>query len=340
MRIVFHGENAASFSHDFQRLVGEAAQISVLPDVLTDPAHAQTYVAADVIVGATFSGDLPQPRQLQLFHVPGAGYDAVDLDAIPDSAVVCNCFGHEQAIAEYVMAALLERHVPLADADRQLRQGNWTYTSGSPDRVHGELAEKTIGLLGFGHIGKAIAARAKAFEMKVHVANRSPVPTSSLVDRSFVLNSLGEFWSSADFFVVSVPSNAETVGMVNAESFAAMRASAVILNVGRGPTIDERSLYEALKQPSHRRRRHRHLVQLSLPRPSQRPALEVPFPRIAERRDDAAHVGLDNRNDQSAQANDCRQYQSPRRRQTLRQCGAAGANLRQRVDRGIDQPRL
>ena len=173
MRIVFHGENAASFSHDFQRLVGEAAQISVLPDVLTEPADAQIYAAADVIVGARFSRDLPRPRQLQLFHVPGAGYDAVDLEAIPDSAVVCNCFGHEHAIAEYVMAALLERHVPLADADRHLRRGIWTYTSGSPDRVHGELAEKTIGLLGFGHIGKAIAARAKAFEMKVHVANRS-----------------------------------------------------------------------------------------------------------------------------------------------------------------------
>ncbi|TMH05570.1 MAG: phosphoglycerate dehydrogenase, partial [Betaproteobacteria bacterium] len=164
MRIVFHGENAASFSHDFQRLVGEAAQISVLPDVLTDSAHSQTYGAADVIVGGRFSADLPQPRQLQLFHVPGAGYDAVDLDAVPDSAVVCNCFGHEQAIAEYVMAALLERHVPLADADRHLRQGEWTYGAGSPERVHAELAEKTIGLLGFGHIGKAIAARAKAFE--------------------------------------------------------------------------------------------------------------------------------------------------------------------------------
>jgi phosphoglycerate dehydrogenase-like enzyme len=247
MRIVFHGENAASFSHDFQRLAGEAAQISVLPDVLTDAADSRLYAAADVIVGVKFSGGLPQPRQLQLFHVPGAGYDAVNLDAIPDSAVVCNCFGHEQAISEYVMAALLERHVPIADADRQLRQGNWTYTSGSPDRVHGELAEKTIGLLGFGHIGKAIAARAKAFEMKVHVANRSPVPPSPLVDRSFGLNGLGEFWSSADFFVVSVPSNADTLGIVNAESFAAMRASAVILNVGRGPTIDEQSLYEALK---------------------------------------------------------------------------------------------
>ena len=62
MRIVFHGENAASFSHDFQRLVGETAVISVLPDGLTDRAHAQAYAAAEVIVGARFSGDLPQPR--------------------------------------------------------------------------------------------------------------------------------------------------------------------------------------------------------------------------------------------------------------------------------------
>src|SRR5438477_4309874 len=247
MHIVFHGQNAASFSEGFARLVPQTAQIHVLPDMLITPADRQTYAEADVIVGIRTDRDLPRLEKLQLFHVPGAGYDAVDLGALPASAVVCNCFGHEQAIAEYVMAALLERHVPLADADRHLRQGKWTYAAGSPKRLHGELAETTIGLLGFGQIGKAIAARAKAFEMKVHVANGSTVPTSSLVDRSFALNRLSEFWSSADFFVVSVPSNADTVGMVNVESFAAMRASAVIMNVGRGPTIDEQSLYAALK---------------------------------------------------------------------------------------------
>ncbi len=71
-----------------------------------------------------------------------------------------------------------------------------------------------------------------------------------MVDRSFSLHQLDEFWGSADFFVVSVPSNAETAGIVNAGSFASMRPSAVLLNVGRGPTIDEQALYEALK--SHR----------------------------------------------------------------------------------------
>ena len=107
MRIVFHGENAASFSHGFEGLVAKSAQVIVLPDSLADRAHAQAYVEADCIVGARFSSALPRPAKLQLFHVPGAGYDAVDLGAIPDAAIVCNCFGHEQAIAEYVMAAML-----------------------------------------------------------------------------------------------------------------------------------------------------------------------------------------------------------------------------------------
>ncbi|MFC7400035.1 2-hydroxyacid dehydrogenase [Chelatococcus sp. GCM10030263] len=247
MRIVFHGENAASFSHGFAALVGEGAEIAVLPDVLASDADRAAYAAADVIVGTRYEASFPRPDRLRLFHVPGAGYDAVDLAALPASAIVCNCFGHEQAIAEYVMAAILARHVPLADADQRLRRADWTYWAGAPDRVHDELAEKTIGLLGFGHIGKAIAARAKAFEMKVHVANRSPVASSALVDRAFGLNDLAAFWGSADFIVVSVPLTPETTGIVNAAAFSAMKPAAVIINVGRGPTIDETALYEALR---------------------------------------------------------------------------------------------
>ncbi len=248
MRIIFHGENAASFSSGFAGLVGPGAEILVLPDVLTSEADRQAYAQADAIIGTKFDAGLPQPSRLKLFHVPGAGYDAVDLRLLPASANLCNCFGHEQAIAEYVMSALLTRHIPLADADRRLRQGDWAYWAGAPDRVHGEIAGQTIGLLGFGHIGKAIARRAKAFEMQVHVANRSPVATSGLVDRAFTLVQLGEFWGSADAIVVSLPLTPETKGLVGQAAFAAMRPDAVIFNVGRGPIIDEAALYAALKE--------------------------------------------------------------------------------------------
>src|SRR5438552_18578737 len=141
MRIVFHGENAASFSHDFGRRVGETADIRILPDLLTSSAHREAYAAAEAIIGVRFARDLPQPEGLRLFHVPGAGYDAVDLAALPGSAIVCNCFGHEQAIAEYVMAALLERHVPLACADRDLLKGKCACWAGAPVRLPGECAE-------------------------------------------------------------------------------------------------------------------------------------------------------------------------------------------------------
>lgn len=246
MRIIFHGENAASFSQGFEELVGPDAEVLILPDALESPADREAYAAAQAIIGVKFDAGLPMPDGLKLFHVPGAGYDAVDLTRLPTQTSVCNCFGHEQAISEYVMGALLSRAIPLADADARLRRGDWAYWAGSPDRVHGEIAGRTIGLLGFGHIGKAIARRAKAFEMKVHVANRSPVATSDLVDRAFGLDELEAFCGSVDALVVSVPLTADTTGLVGKAEFAAMRPDAVILNVGRGATIDEAALYEAL----------------------------------------------------------------------------------------------
>jgi phosphoglycerate dehydrogenase-like enzyme len=253
LRVVFHGDQLAPFTTGFADLLAARlddprvphADVVVLPTQLTSDVDRRAYAAADVIVSFNFTRTLPRPDALTLFHIPGAGFDAVDLDAVPPAAIVCNCFGHEQPIAEYVMAALLMREVPLLDADRQLRERNWFYTVGR-GQVHGELAEKTIGLLGFGHIGKAVAARAKAFEMTVHVANRSAVPTSTIVDRAFRLDDLPAFWASADFFVISVPLAPETTGIVDAAAFEAMRPTAVVINVGRGPLIDEQALFDAL----------------------------------------------------------------------------------------------
>lgn len=247
MRIVFHGENAASFTGGFAALLDMPAEVVVLPDTLSGPADHAAYAGAEVIVSTRYGTALPRPDGLRLFQVPGAGYDAVDLAALPAAAVVCNCFGHEQAIAEYVMAALLARTVPLTDADARLRRGDWAYWAGAAARAHGELAGTTIGLLGFGHIGQAIARRAKAFEMQVAVANRSPVPPSLLVDRAFGLDALPAFWATADAFVVSVPLAEGTRGIVGAAAFAAMRPHAVLLNVGRGATVDERALFQALQ---------------------------------------------------------------------------------------------
>jgi phosphoglycerate dehydrogenase-like enzyme len=248
MRIVFHGTNAIGFHEGFAELLGEAAEIAVVPDALETPEQRAIYAAADVVIGIRFDASLPRPERLRLFHLPAAGYDAVDFAALPAGAVVCNCFGHETAIAEYVMAALLLHSVPLVDADRKLRQGEWAYWAGSPERTHAEISGSTVGLLGFGHIGKAVASRAKAFGMKVHVANRSAVAVSDVVDRYYPLSELAAFCASVDSVIVTVPLMPDTKGIVGRAAFAAMRPGAVVVNVARGPVVDEQALYDALRE--------------------------------------------------------------------------------------------
>jgi phosphoglycerate dehydrogenase-like enzyme len=170
----------------------------------------------------------------------------VDRTFLPPGIPLCCCFGHEQAIGEYVMTALLLREVPLPAADRDLRAGKWTYWAGTPDASRREIAGSTIGLLGYGHIGKELAKRARAFGMHVHVANRSAVATGDLVDRTFNLGELAAFMGSADHIVVSLPLAEDTRGIVGAAALAAMRRGATIINVGRGPVIDEQALFDAL----------------------------------------------------------------------------------------------
>jgi phosphoglycerate dehydrogenase-like enzyme len=248
MKIVFHGGNAANFRQGFEALLDAPHEIIDVTDALDAPGEKEHFASADVIVGIKLGNAEPVPGKLRLYHAPAAGTDAIDRTRLPAGSALCNCFGHERAIAEYVMTALLLRHVPIPDADAKLRQGEWTYWAGRPGALRTELGSQTIGLLGFGHIGKAIAARAKAFGMRVVVANRSPVPCSELVDASYGLDRLQSFMGSADAIVVSLPLSGETEGIVGAPEIAAMRSGAAILNVGRGPVINEQALFDALSR--------------------------------------------------------------------------------------------
>ena len=244
MNIVFHGGNAACFIDGIAEAVGPEHGVTQVSDALDEPGERDVYAAAEVVVGTRFDAALPRPTGLRLLQVPAAGYDGVRFEALPSGASVCNCFGHEQPIAEYVMAALLARIVPLADADRRLRTGEWAYWAGATSRAHGELAGRTIGLLGYGHIGQAVARLARAFGMRVHVANRGRV---SDADRYFALSEVEAFCAGVDAVVVSVPLVPETTGLVGAAALAAMRPDAVLVNVARGPVVDEAALFAALR---------------------------------------------------------------------------------------------
>ena len=245
LKIVFHGQNAANFRQGFEALIAPEHQIHDLSDALDQPGERAHYESADVVIGIKLNDSMPVPLKARLFHAPAAGTDAVNTALLPAQCTLANCFGHENAIAEYVIAALLMRHVPLARADQDLRQQRWTYWAGRPTALRTELGSQTLGLLGFGHIAQTVAQRAKAMGMRVHVANRSPI-SHPTVDQSWTLDALHDFMGSADAVVVSLPLTDNTLGLVNAQALAAMRPDAVLMNVGRGAVIDEKALYDAL----------------------------------------------------------------------------------------------
>ncbi len=245
LTIAFHGQNAANFRAGFERLIEPGHTVLDLSDDLSGPGEREAYARADVIVGIRLDDTLPAPAAARLFHAPAAGTDAIDTRRLPATTALCNCHGHEQAIAEYVFAALLQRHVPLAAADADLRQDRWTWWAGRPGALRSELGGQTLGLLGYGHIAQALAPRARAFGMQVHAANRSPVRDPQ-VHQAWSLTELVPFLAGLDVLVVTLPLTPQTQGLVDADLLSALPRGAWVINVGRGPVIDEAALHGAL----------------------------------------------------------------------------------------------
>jgi phosphoglycerate dehydrogenase-like enzyme len=199
---------------------------------------------ADVVIGFEIDGELPPMPRLKLLQISGAGYDQVDLARLPPGCTFCNVYEHETGIAEYVMAGMLEWTIGLAAMDRRLRQGDWLGSFYKPS-FHGELAEKTLGIVGFGHIGQAVARRARAFDMHVGAVTRTPRP-SELLDWAAPMAELDARLPECDFVLLSCPLDASTRGLIDRRRLHLMKRSAVLINVARGEVADEDALYEAL----------------------------------------------------------------------------------------------
>ncbi|CUH81155.1 2-hydroxyacid dehydrogenase [Tropicibacter naphthalenivorans] len=242
-KIVFYGANASTFQPGLAEQLDAPHQITVISDAADQPGEAQALAEADVVVGVHYS--VAGVQNARLFQLPAAGYDKVDMDALPEGCAVCNAFGHENAIAEYVMTALLSRHVPLADADARLRRGDWLYWAGGPGGLRTEMGQQSIGIVGHGHIGKAVKERALAFGMTVHVANRSRIGDPRVTQHG--LDALAEMAGQVDVLLNTLPLADTTEGLIDAAVLAAMADGALVMNVGRGPVICEDALWGALK---------------------------------------------------------------------------------------------
>jgi D-3-phosphoglycerate dehydrogenase / 2-oxoglutarate reductase len=192
---------------------------------------------------AVDAGMLESAENLRVVGRAGVGVDNIDVPAATRHRVaVFNAPGANTiAAAELTMALILATVRKVAAADHALREGHWDRTAfrGS------ELAGKTLGLVGAGRIGAEVAARCRAFGMKVCAYD--PYLSDEAASRlELSLSTLEEVLSGSDVVSVHVPLNEETRGLIGRDAMARMRPGCYLVNVARGGVVDEEALANAL----------------------------------------------------------------------------------------------
>ena len=220
---------------------------ATLPDAeVVVCAHADLPAAlagADAVVCNRLSAaDVARADRLRLVQATSAGAERIDRAALPAGAVLCNVRGHEHAIAEWVVMALLAVPRRVVRFDRDLRLGLWhRYGDERLDLGEPELGGRTVVVLGSGPIGRHVAALVGALGARPVLVSRT--------EREDVrpLTALRTSLATAGALVVAIAHAPETEALVGRPELEALGPTGVLVNVARGAIVQERPLYEALR---------------------------------------------------------------------------------------------
>lgn len=226
---------------------------SVIPSSKFELINAlQNYDAIIAAIGDKFSKEIfessksPRTKIISNF---GVGYDHLDLNSArqkniqitntPD--VVTN------ATADIAMTLMLMTARRAGEGDRLVRSGAWK--GWNPMQMLGtHVTGSTLGVIGMGRIGKAIARRCNlGFDMPVYYYNRSKV-TDLKLKNCYQVDSLDELFGKADVIVIAVPGGPETYHLIDKKAFAKMKSSSILINIARGEIIKESDLIDALQK--------------------------------------------------------------------------------------------
>lgn len=191
---------------------------------------------------------LEKTTNLKYIGVLATGFNVVDVEAAKNkNIVVTNIPDYSsRSVAQFTIALLLELCHNIGLHNTSVKKGDWVKSNDFSywNTPLIELEGKTIGLIGFGKIGKATAKLAQAFGLKILVNTRT-VDTSLATDNlEFV--SLDNVLQNSDFISLHCPLTKETEGIINATTIAKMKKSAMLLNTSRGPLVNEKDLAHAL----------------------------------------------------------------------------------------------
>ncbi|MFC4242001.1 NAD(P)-dependent oxidoreductase [Gryllotalpicola reticulitermitis] len=222
-------------------------EVRLVPDPPDPSAVRAAIVGADVIIGDIRAkhrlgrDELALVGPCRLIQQPAVGFDSIDADAAAEFGIpVANAGGYNSdSVADWVLMAILNLLRNGSARDRSMHAGEW---SRQFERAH-ELSAVTVGIVGAGNIGRAVARRLNGFGSTVLYYD--PVVSAALPGAASV--SLDELFSRSDVVTVHAPLAAGTWHLVNAERLAQLRPGSLIVNASRGPLVDEAALIEALR---------------------------------------------------------------------------------------------
>lgn len=251
-KVILLGRTACDNQNRLTRLLQTAWDIVLLPDENNGAALQQALPQASAFIGLRWKREwMESARQLRLTQALGAGVDAYDIAALPPGCALCNVYEHGVPVAEYVIGAMVALTARFAFHDARLRQGHWDGSGRLDGAPHAELAGQTVGLIGWGSIGREVARRARAFGMSVRAVRAHPQPEDQAqLDWVGGPTQLEELLAVSDYLVICCPLNEQTRGMLNAERLARLKPGAYLINVARAELIEEAALFAALQ--SHR----------------------------------------------------------------------------------------
>lgn len=185
---------------------------------------------------------LENAPRLKVISKWGTGIDSIDLKAAAKLGIrVCRTAGaFTNPVADTTLGYILCFARRLPQMNRDIRGGLWT----KPDAV--SLAECTLGIIGVGNIGRAVARRARAFGMKILGTDPQPAPAAFVEETKIKLTSLTELLEESDFVTLHCDLNASSQHLISRRQIDAMKPSAYLINTARGSIIDEPSLIDAL----------------------------------------------------------------------------------------------
>lgn len=234
-------------------LIRQSCEVHYLPDCeKSDPEFLAALKTAEGLIGSGMKIDeelLEQAPNLKIVCNQSVGYDNFDLSLFKKRGLKATNTPSvlDDTVADTVMALILAAARRVTELDQYVKNGGWTKHGFSDAQFGVDVHHKTLGIIGMGGIGSAIAKRAYfGFDMNILYHNRSRKEEAERT-YSAVYCTLDELLAQSDFVCVMTPLTLETKGLIGRGELEKMKKSAILINASRGPVVDESALIAALK---------------------------------------------------------------------------------------------